>query len=677
MNMVQTGAPCFRFVIITDTHISDTGDSPTYDDAGRMISKNFASLVDQINYIKPDFVIHMGDVTDPLPLSDQYARAAREFHEMTGRLDMPLHLIPGNHDIGEKIHRALPEVGPVLSVSKHNIVQYERHFGTQYHSFEHDNCIFILINSLLINSKIDDEEVQFAWLKNTLDGATNKRVFLFSHYPIFLTNPEEPDHYDNIDQPGRSRILDLINHYGVEAVFSGHVHNLFFNILGKTHLFSLPSTSFLRHDYMELFRISPASRTENRYDPSMTGFFLVDVYPDGYVPHLIRQTGRYEPRTHAWRPKGPMPVLDLRVPWCERADVLTPWGSEIFERKMVRNDYPLFSIWEMGIRDLRIPISDLIDPETAQRVLDLSATGHRFIVVIFGLPNADQKAALERHAASIKGLEIVGFQSQLPAMLDNLAELSGSIDCFFYFNTVKIEIEGYTSHHGIRIDCAEDIEWLSGQSFLSNSRGSLVFNCPISVSPFDVVTDILRIIPDGVKSFSLHVPCVIMHRTDIPEYESRNVQELNRVAEATLLARAHPEIVVVLDNFVELDRGYFHCCGLVSRLYEPKEGSRILAALAALMPSNVKSTEIFQTPGCRVIVARDSSVVALLLLSEVWTAERRPVGALPSRLAERTGRLFDLSTGEEREGSFVTFQDRFATDQGPFKPQLLLLEGAL
>ncbi len=194
MNMVQTGAPCFRFVIITDTHISDTGDSPTYDDAGRMISKNFASLVDQINYIKPDFVIHMGDVTDPLPLSDQYARAAREFHEMTGRLDMPLHLIPGNHDIGEKIHRALPEVGPVLSVSKHNIVQYERHFGTQYHSFEHNNCIFILINSLLINSKIDDEEVQFEWLKNTLDGATNKRVFLFSHYPIFLTNPEEPDH---------------------------------------------------------------------------------------------------------------------------------------------------------------------------------------------------------------------------------------------------------------------------------------------------------------------------------------------------------------------------------------------------------------------------------------------------------------------------------------------------
>lgn len=54
------------------------------------------------------------------------------------------------------------------------------------------------------------------------------------HYPLFLLNPAEPSNYGNIDEPARSDLLDLIRRHRVEAVFAGHVHNIFYHRLHGT-----------------------------------------------------------------------------------------------------------------------------------------------------------------------------------------------------------------------------------------------------------------------------------------------------------------------------------------------------------------------------------------------------------------------------------------------------------
>ena len=74
-------------------------------------------------------------------------------------------------------------------------------------------------------------------------------IFLFSHYPLYVSNPNEPESYDNIDEPGRSWLIDLIETYNPEALFTAHVHNFWYDVIGETEYYIVPSTCFVRHDY--------------------------------------------------------------------------------------------------------------------------------------------------------------------------------------------------------------------------------------------------------------------------------------------------------------------------------------------------------------------------------------------------------------------------------------------
>ena len=353
----------------------------------------YDDLIARVNAMNPEFVVHLGDITDPVPVSPEFDDSAQVFHKASEVFSMPYYLVPGNHDVGEKIHPALPKINDEVSITKHAIDQYEQHFGRQRYSFEHGGCLFLVINTMLLNSGLEEEQEQWDWLEKTLHDNVGKRVFVFAHYPLYLSARDEPDFYDNIDEPARARLIELLEHYKVEGYYAGHVHNFFYNYLNGMHQFVLPSTGIIRTDYMEFFR-TPPTREMGSFDPAKLGFFWVDVYADRHVPYLIRASDELPYRTHSWNSNGSSVTVDLRIPWCDEVDIPTPWGLEIFERKHVRNDYPLAALWEMGIKDCRIPISDLLNPRVSDRVKQLSALGHRFTVVMFGPPNEARRAAL-------------------------------------------------------------------------------------------------------------------------------------------------------------------------------------------------------------------------------------------------------------------------------------------
>ncbi len=670
----DTGRPLFSFAIIADTHITNE-EAKAIDGShqtGKKAASLYCDLIERVNSMEPAFVVHLGDITHPTPVSPGYGEAALAFHKASEKFSMPYYLVPGNHDIGEKIFPALPKPDEQVTITKRNIGLYEQHFGRQRFSFQHQDCLFIVINSMLINSSLEEEQEQWDWLEQTLRNHAGDRVFVFSHYPLYLSARDELAHYDNVDEPGRSRMLDLLRQFNVEGFYAGHVHNFFYNYLDGMHQFVLPSTSIVRHDYLEFFRTT-SNREMGRYDTAKTGFFWVDVFPDGHVPHLVRTNGEHRHITHSWRNHGGSLTMDLRMPWCDEADISTPWGVEIFERKLVRNDYPLSALWEMGIKNFRISISDLMDARVSKRVAELIGLGHKFNVVMFGVPNEDRRAALASHGSGIKAIEVVAQLSEWQELIEPLAKLRKLSDFQIYLNPVRPEVQGWTTHHGLHTDLAEEIDWVLSLPDLNRAVDGFVFGVRQDVHPYDGFEAARGRLSDTNYQFILHVPCVGFDRTSAPTDDASRMHELTRVAEAALLARVNPDVSVIVDNFVKLDRGYFNCRGLVDRLYNPQDGSRVLSSLDFLLPRHLTNRSIYETKQHRIVSTESDAGQVLLIVANIEAPATELDDHLSDKVLNQQGKLVDLVTGEESEMSYRALNAGIAGGDLPRSPMLLTL----
>jgi len=668
--------PMFSFAIVADTHLTkeETLSFEGSDASGDKLSALYDDLVVRVNAMNPAFVVHLGDITDPVPVSSSYVDSAQAFHKASEALSMPYHLVPGNHDIGEKLHPALPKIDDNVSITKRAIDQYEQHFGQQRYSFEHEGCLFLVINTMLLNSGLEAEQEQWAWLEQTLSANDGKRVFVFAHYPLYLSARDEPGFYDNIDEPGRSQLIEVLKPYRVEGYYAGHVHNYFYNHLNGMHQFVLPSSGIIRADYMEFFRVEP-TREIGRFDPAKLGFFWVDVFADRHVPSLVRSNDDHPHRAHSWNTSGSTVTMDLRIPWCDQVDIPTPWGLEIFERKHVRNDYPLAALWGMGVRDLRIPISDLLDLRVSDRVKLLSALGHRFTVVMFGLPNEERRAALADHSAGIRAIEVVAVFDQWPEFAASLKELRQGSDFEVYLHAVRPEVEGWTTHHGLHVDLTDEIDWVLSQACLPDAVDGFVFGVRRDMSPFDGYTAARRCLSGTSYKPLLHVPSVGMYWTMAANDDVAEKEEITRVAEATMMARAMPELLIVIDNFVELDRGYCSCWGLVDRMYNPKDGSRAVMALNSLLPQGLGNLKSQDTTGGRVLTAECEDGLIVLMPGNSIPTSGDFNDDFPGKMADKQGALIDLITGNEVETSLRKVIAERANGETPRSPVLLLLKG--
>ena len=148
-----------------------------------------------------------------------------------------------------------------------------------YQAFTSKNCLFTCIDTPVLNSDLMREKEQQIWLENELRVANESglRIFVFMHYPLFICEPNEAPHYDNIDEPARTWLLELFKQYSVEGVFSGHVHNVFVGVYEKTKYYILPSTSFVRPEYSELQVVAPGEEF-GRNDTAKLGYFIVKVF---------------------------------------------------------------------------------------------------------------------------------------------------------------------------------------------------------------------------------------------------------------------------------------------------------------------------------------------------------------------------------------------------------------
>ncbi len=184
-------------------------------------TERWVTTVETLAATEVDFVVVGGDMierTDSAAQLETYKAIANDLGTI------PLHHVPGNHDI------CPDQVIP----TEESIEWFRRHFGPDHFAFTHECgpgsvATFILLNSPAIQQPrhvpgVDDLELSF--LEEELQAAMTRNgpIAVFTHHPPFLVDPDEVDNYWNLPLKARHRMLDLCVEHGVEVVFTGHRH---------------------------------------------------------------------------------------------------------------------------------------------------------------------------------------------------------------------------------------------------------------------------------------------------------------------------------------------------------------------------------------------------------------------------------------------------------------------
>jgi len=580
------------FAVIADSHLEPEG-------AGAAPPRSNARnrrLVRELAPRRPAFALHLGDIVHPVPQAPGHDQTMGLAVELYSALQVPLLWTPGNHDIGDKPNDTMP----AATVTEEWLAGYRRFFGEPWLAHRFAGCTLLLLNSPLLNSGHGAERMQRAWFEQALADARGTRIFIATHYPPYLVSPDEPGHYDNVDMPAREWLLDLLAQHRVEAMFCGHVHNLFYNRLGATEIYMLPSPSFVRRDYSEMFRVD-APDEFGRNDTGKLGYFWVDVYEEGHVARLVRteapadasagRGGDTARRIHpvaAGHPKDPGEApfgVYLRHPWAELVDL--PYNPPVdeFARRTVRNDHPVQALWDMGIRSLRVPVQDLASERVRARVGDLVALGHRFTFFSAGLPDESLQALLRRHARLAHRWECV-----LPAR--NAGLLARTVAPWLRDSGLSLAVAD------LRSAAMGNAGTPAGKHF--TAPGFLPSEIAtarrvLADDGADVIGALcFRIAREALDETELEALRSLVRETGVAAVvtwalmpDGPNESALDdadaraRVARLCDIAGRFEDLEFMLDTFMEIDRGYFPRAGLVDRRGNLRPAGEYLLRLRA------------------------------------------------------------------------------------------------
>ena len=184
------GSKNYRFVIYGDTRTN----SEWHELVAKAISKE-----------EPLFVINVGDLVE----SGDFMKDWNEFFKSMESLTAVSAYVPvlGNHERNSNIYYQafmLPEGGG--------------DFHRRWYSFDAGDVHFIILDSNISETTgLFDQQTK--WLISDLEKSKDKKFKLvFFHHPFYTNTPNtEPTHED--------KWRWIFEKYGVNAVFSGHIHN--------------------------------------------------------------------------------------------------------------------------------------------------------------------------------------------------------------------------------------------------------------------------------------------------------------------------------------------------------------------------------------------------------------------------------------------------------------------
>lgn len=181
----------------------------------------FDRAIDEINTLKPDFAIMVGDlIQGDITSQTQLHSEWKEFWEHQSDLAIPFLFLPGNHDITNRV---------MYDYWKKNI-------GRTYSAFTYKNCLFLLLNTEEWHANSGEwtnwfGEKQIQYVKDQLAQHSNVRhTFVLLHRPLWL---QEHSGWELIETELGEREY---------TVFAGHYHNLTLHTRNDRRYFVLGAT---------------------------------------------------------------------------------------------------------------------------------------------------------------------------------------------------------------------------------------------------------------------------------------------------------------------------------------------------------------------------------------------------------------------------------------------------
>ncbi|MCX5685688.1 MAG: metallophosphoesterase [Planctomycetota bacterium] len=266
--------PIFTFGVVTDVQYADIDQQMKRQ--YRESPLKLENCVGQFNKMKPEFVIHLGDLIDQNYASFDMVLPLFE------KLSMPHYYVLGNHDLKlEPEDKA--KVIPRLGLDKLGA-------GKGYYDFARPGWRFVVLNgndlSIVTNVEGSEERKaaealvaemkkkgaknaglhgggvgpkQLAWLKETLAkaDAAGERAVVFGHFPIY------PPGASNLWND--AEIIEILEaHKCVAAYFDGHAHGGGYGRKGRIHYVTF----------------------KGMIEADPTAYALVEVFPD-----MLKVTG--------------------------------------------------------------------------------------------------------------------------------------------------------------------------------------------------------------------------------------------------------------------------------------------------------------------------------------------------------------------------------------------------
>ncbi|HNQ35024.1 MAG TPA: metallophosphoesterase [bacterium] len=199
--------------LLTFVQISDTQHSPKrWDSYRRRVDVlAYEAAVEDINRLRPAFVINSGDLVD-YSTPEAYA----EYQRVSNLLAVPLYETPGNHDRYLPEGQAWPE-GTTLEAKLAQYLKHTRPNGLDY-AFEKNGVRFISVNST--EDRVNDLE----FLKKALEESGKSRyLFVYTHFPfseVFGNGVANAD-----------EAAPLLAKYQPTALLGGHRHRFAWRVI--------------------------------------------------------------------------------------------------------------------------------------------------------------------------------------------------------------------------------------------------------------------------------------------------------------------------------------------------------------------------------------------------------------------------------------------------------------
>ncbi len=234
----QTPSRTVRIALVSDPHatLAQTGDEAAY-------KERFDRVIAEVNEARVDMVLVAGDLTQ----SGKPEQIA-QFKAQVKNFRAPVRTVFGNHDVGAK--RGITGAKPGDGVSSERVARLEAELGPSFWSDTLSGVRIVGVNASLWGSGLPAETRQWAFTERALKPARDAAApptLLLSHYPLYLSSPDEPGGvYWNVEPAPRARLLSLIEKSGtVRAVLCGHLHRA---VAGRTafgvFLYATPPVSF-------------------------------------------------------------------------------------------------------------------------------------------------------------------------------------------------------------------------------------------------------------------------------------------------------------------------------------------------------------------------------------------------------------------------------------------------